>query len=225
MSANANRISGLAAGWGAGSWRQRVPEVALVIALIVITAFLLQRYVSQQVLQREGELTQHFLQSVARAEGGERSLFAQPSPSDGLSSFAQHISSIPGVLRLNIYSPDGIIRHSSEPNLVGIKFANNAELARSFEGSLIVKLEEIEDSEKAEHVALQSYGGSELIEAYLPLKNEAGQVFAVVEFYRKPDGTGSALSAVRHAIWYCFAAIGLLVVVFCLATQRGTTGD
>jgi two-component system sensor histidine kinase HydH len=227
MTVNANQVSALAlaAGRGTGSWRQRVPEIALALALLLVAAFLLQRIVTQKLLEREGEITQQFLQSVVQLEKSEATLFAQPSPSGSLMSFIRHVDSIPGMLRLNVYSPDGIIRHSSEPNLVGIKFADNAELARSFGGSLVIKLEEIKESDKAEHVALQSYGGSELIEAYLPLKNEAGEVFTVVEFYRKPDGTGSALGSVRRAIWYCFAAIGLFVMAYLLAWQRRAGGD
>lgn len=222
MSVDTNRVrvSGVAEARGSASWRSRLPEIVLVLALLFVAAFLLQRYVAQQVLEREGVLTQQFLLSTVKAEDSEAKLFAQPAPSESLSSFARHAASIPGLLRLNIYSPDGVIRHSSEPNIVGIKFAGNDELAASFAGSLIVHLEGVDDSDKAEHVALRSYGGSELIEAYVPLINDAGKVFGVVEFYRRPDGAGSAIGSITRAIWIAFAAAGAIAVCFWLVLVR-----
>jgi hypothetical protein len=222
MSVDANRVrgAGATAGEGFSPARNRLPELLLVLSLLVVAGFLLQRFMAGRVLEREGTLTQQFLQSIVQAEGSEASLFAEPAPSVGLQSLGQKLTRLPGMLRLNIYSPDGTIRYSSEPNLAGIKFAGNDELEKSFTGQMVVELETVGAAEKSEHVALQSYGGSELIEAYLPLKNEAGNVFAVVEFYRRPDGAGSALGAVALAIWGSFGALALLVAFLWLAMLR-----
>lgn len=170
---------------GKSGWRYRLPALLLALSLLVGAGYALQRSVAHQLLEREGELTQQFLQSIVKAEESEVSLFAEPSPNESLISFVGHVSSLPGMLRLNVYSRDGIIRHSSEPNLVGKKFKDNEELAAAFTGKRVIQKKRVTQSEKSEHVALQSYGG-ELIEAYLPLVNGEGQVFAVVEFYRKP---------------------------------------
>lgn len=205
------------------AWRDRLPELILVLALLVVAAFLLDRHVMRQILMREGVQTQQFLQSVVRAENSEDTLFSQPAPSASLRSFVNHIDNLPAIVRLNLYSPDGIIRHSSEPNLVGIKFADNSELAESFSGSVKVELEEVTASDKAEHLALQSYGGKELIEAYIPLKSDSGKVFAVVEFYSKPEGAGSVLDSIRWDIWNVFLSISVLVTLLWVRLVRLAT--
>ncbi len=109
--------------------------------------------------------------------------------------------SLPGIIRANIYSPDGFIRHSTEANLIGVHFSDNADLAKSFEGLISTSLETAEASSKPEHLALNQLEGERIVESYIPVTGKDGKVAAVVEFYRRDDWVGETVSSITRAVW------------------------
>jgi two-component system, NtrC family, sensor histidine kinase HydH len=159
------------------------------IAAILVTHYLvaqwLGRTITDGMLAREGQVKQEFLSSILAAEHGETQLFAEPRPSPALVSFAAHVTSLPGIMRANIYSPDGFIRQSTEANMIGLNFSGNDELKAAFDGKITSALEVIRASGKAEHLALTQLEGEKLIEAYIPVAAPDGKIVTVVEFYRK----------------------------------------
>ena len=200
--------------WSAKHLALVLAGVAAILAVHVILLQLLSRSVTDGLLRREGIVAQEFLNSILAAEDSADKLFAQPQPSPALQSFGTHVRSLPGIVRANIYSPDGFIRHSSEANLVGVNFSDNKQLAQAFTGKIISVLEEIQASDKSEHLALTRLEGDHLIESYVPVNSPSGGVVAVVEFYRKDSWIGPMVADMNRGIWI---AGGLCSVIFALA--------
>ena len=200
------------------------PLAAGLIALAAIHAGLATRIstvLTQRYLQREAEVTQEFLSSILADEGTAADLFTTPAPSAALTSFGAHVRSLPGIVRANIYAPDGFIRHSTEANLIGVHFQDNAELAESFNGKLVANLEDFSKG-KDEHIALNAGGSKQLIEAYIPVTDEAGKIAAVVEFYRRDTVIGETAANITRMVWIAAAASGLvLALMFWLMTRTG----
>lgn len=196
--------------------------VAGVLAFFAVNAYLANALVSSVVkgfLAREGEVTQEFLNSILSAEGTAKDLFIQPAPSDALKSFGAHVRSLPGIVRANIYSPDGFIRHSTDANLIGLHFGDNDELTEAFEGKVTAALEEVHASDKSEHLALSQLDGEKLVEAYIPVQGADKRVVAVVEFYRRDIWIQRMESFIRTSL---LVASGVNSLIFALALLFAT---
>lgn len=163
-------------------------------------ALVLSRAVSDAVLAREGAVAQDYITSIVRADAMGATLFAEPRPSPALQHFASYVGNLPGVVRVNVYSPDHFIRHSTEPNLIGLKFDGNDELAAGFAGKISATLETIVFDPKPEHLGLNQFAGKPFIEAYIPVMDEAGKAIAVVELYQKPDAVLAVAERLKRII-------------------------
>jgi hypothetical protein len=197
--------------------------VAGLIAVAAVHAGL-ARTVSQlsveRYLQREGELSQEFLAGIFATEPHPEELFAQPSPSPTLVSFAAHVRRMPGLVRASVYSPDGFIRHSTEANLIGVQFKDNKDLNASLGGRPVVDLIDASEAGKDEHLALNRADGDHLIEAYVPVPDAAGKVVAVVEFYRPDTAVAVSRARINRAIWLSGAANGAVVLAVAFFMSR-----
>ena len=156
---------------------------------------------AQSFINREGEVAREFLDSILSAEDSASHLFDTPAPSPQLQSFSNHVRKLPGMIRAVIYSPDFYIRFSTDAEMIGREFADNDELKEAFEGRIIASMEEVEESTKSEHVAFNLPEGEDIIEAYIPVRDAAGKVVAVVEFYSLPDTLKDIISRVTLTIW------------------------
>jgi two-component system, NtrC family, sensor histidine kinase HydH len=185
-----------------------------------LATFLLN-YITSQILMREGALTEEVLQSVATAENAHLKLFETPAPSPALLTFAETVTHLPGMVRANIYSPDGFIRYSTEKNLVGLKFTDNDDLSEAFDGKLNVSFEMANNDEKEEHIGLNQSTGTKLMESYMPLRDDKGTLFAVIEFYRKSEPLENLISNIRNKVWAAAAISGLtlFLMFYGLATR------
>ncbi len=193
--------------------------VAAIVAVNLILTSVLSRTVTDRLLAREGLVTQEFLNSILEAEATADQLFVQPAPSPALLSFSAHVRSLPGIVRANIYSPDGFIRHSTDANLIGVHFSDNAELAESFKGKITSAIEDGE-ADKSEHLALNQPGSAQLIEAYIPVTEPGGKVAAVVEFYRRDSFVQETVAAIQRSIWIAGGSSSLILIVVLLLALR-----
>lgn len=175
-----------------------------------LAAFILN-YITSQILTREGALTEEFLQGIATAENAHLKLFETPGPSPALLSFSQAVTHLPGMVRANIYSPDGFIRYSTEKNLIGAKFSDNADLGEAFAGKLNVSFDAAGNDEKEEHIGLNQSAGTKLMESYMPLRDDKGAMFAVVELYRTSAPLENVIVNIRNKVWAA-AAVSALVL-------------
>lgn len=189
--------------------------VVIALADAAVT-LVFSRSIADRIVLREVAVAQEFLDSIVNAEDIGSRLFDPPA----LQSFSTHVVSLPDIVRANVYAPDGFIRFSTEPNLIGLGFSDNDELTRGLAGELIAKLEEVSEGDKTEHLALNRLPGVKLVEAYIPVRDHAGQVVAVVEFYRKPDAVEAIIGAVTQFVWLSAALSGAIIVLASYALFR-----
>lgn len=207
--------------FGARTWILAVGLVAVTLINGAV-ALSLTRAVSDTLLAREGAVAQDYLTSILRADGMARTLFDEPRPSPALAHFATYVENLPGVVRVNIYAPDGFIRHSSEANMIGVKFDGNDELADGFKGTITAKLETITPDPKPEQLALNQFAGKPFIEAYIPVVNDDGATIAVVELYQKPDALMAVAGKLKTTILISELLGGLVLLIALYAVFRKT---
>jgi hypothetical protein len=199
--------------------------IVAIVATNSLVAHWLNRTITDGMLAREGQVKQEFLSSILAAEHGDAELFAEPRPSPALVSFAAHVRSLPGIMRANIYSPDGFIRQSTEANMIGLNFSGNEELKEAFGGKITSALEVIRSSGKAEHLALAQLEGEKLIEAYIPVAAPDGKIVTVVEFYRKDTWIETLASEIERSLWIAAGSSSAILVVLVLLAARQRKTD
>jgi two-component system sensor histidine kinase HydH len=204
---------------------RRVLVIGLVAILAVNTvlAFVLNRYVADQLVSREAELAREFLESVLAAENSSDDLFATPGPNPALDSFARHVSHLPGFLRANIYAPDLTIRHSTDPDLEGTRPEVDDELIEALAGRVISGFNaELGDAPEAKLPGFFTDRRG-VIEAYLPLRSPDGVVMAVVEYYRRADSLGPVLKDIQMIVWVAAVVGGAVIFgTITIATLRAS---
>jgi signal transduction histidine kinase len=189
-----------------------VLSLACVLAFGIGTATVLSRFLTEQMLDRDAEVSAEFLQSIVQAER-TWSWFSDPASAAArlpLESFFNHVAQLPGVVRANVFAADGTVLWSSNAEMIGRRFDDNAELATALGGRIAVESGTVP---KTEHVALeQDAGGNRFTEAYLPVWDEAHRrVIGVVEIYRLPDALFDAIDGGVRRIWIA-AGLGMLLL-------------
>jgi len=184
-----------------------------VIALLTAAfAMAMNSFLTTTMLDREVAVTQEFLQSILATEGyGERG-FTNPSVSqdETFTELADHIRSMPEVLRANLYNADGHIVWSTDRALIGQRFENNPELDEAMEGRLVSEVGRLDGNQKPEHVALAAGVTGHFIEAYMPMWRGT-KVIGVVELYKVPTALEVGIAR-GHRIIEASAAVAGLVL-------------
>ena len=197
-------------------------SLLVMLAIGGLSGALFSNYLADSLLSRDSEVTQAFLQSLTEVEGGAE-LFQQSVPGDSsrqhdsaydLPELVDHIATMPGVVRANLFSVDGTILWSTQAELIGKKFPANHDLEKALQGKTFFELKDIKGEQKAEYAEFGSEI-SRLVENYLPIwdtKND--RVAAVVEIYKAPKNLFDAMESARRLVWISVAA----ATVFLYAT-------
>ncbi|MCP5154252.1 MAG: two-component sensor histidine kinase [Ectothiorhodospiraceae bacterium] len=181
-----------------------------------VTPYVLSRFLTAKMLERDGELTMQFVGSIVETQHAAEYFLGGPSRPDdaNLLEFFRHVSLMPDVLRANVFAGDGSIIWSSDEKLIARRFAENDELAAALDGRVVVKSDLIRahaehDGAKLEHVYLES---DRFVENYVPVRHpESGAVIGAVEFYRVPRPLFQAIEEGTRLVWLCAAAVGLVL--------------
>lgn len=193
--------------------RQSVVLVTLTTVILAhgVLAYTLSRYVAAQMISREGQQAQEFLNSIVKAEDTADILFtAEGRPA--LTSFVRHLGAIPGLLRANVYGTDKIVRYSTEAGLVGTVPAEADDLELALDGQVITSLNsDIGDTTEAKSLGILPEEGR-VIEGYLPILSNSKRVVGVVEYYRDAAPLQQVLSNLTWIVWGAAAMSGLLIV-------------
>jgi two-component system sensor histidine kinase HydH len=187
---------------------------ALSIAVTsVITAYALSRFLTDRMLERDAQITMEFIQSLARIQNADRLFTAQEEVNSGtdIGEFFLHISSMPDVLRANIFDTRSRILWSSNPELTGRTFRDNPELDEALEGKLAVQFGLVgEGQPKPEHLRLQD--AVYFVENYVPVYDHASnRVIGVVEIYRVPTQLFETIHDGHKLIWLAASFGGALL--------------
>ena len=92
-----------------------------IATISAIAGWALSRFVSHELLQQEGELTQQFVQTLVSTERSLQSYFAYGEAEDSLELelAMSHISRMQDMLRANVYNTDRRVIWSSDRQLEG----------------------------------------------------------------------------------------------------------
>jgi signal transduction histidine kinase len=193
----------------------------LVMAIIGgLSAVLVSNYLAHSLLQRDAEVSQAFLQSLTEVEGGpemfrpfqETGNASSPEQPYDLPELVDHIATMPGVVRANLYSNLGEILWSTQADLIGKRFAVNHELEEALQGATVFELKDIKEEQKAEYA---EFGNeiSRLVENYLPIWDVGTHsVVAVVEIYKAPKTLFEAIESAQMLVW--ISVLGATVFLY-----------
>ncbi len=180
---------------------------------------LFSNYLADSLLRRDAEVSQAFLQRLTEVEGGPdvfrlgetTRIVRQHEPAYDLPELVDHIATMPGVIRANLFAVDGKVLWSTQTELIGKRFAGNHDLDQALGGEIIFELKNVKEKQKAEYVKFGSEI-SRLVENYLPIwdvKNH--KVVAVVEIYKAPKTLFEALESARTLVWVSVAGATLFL--------------
>lgn len=182
----------------------------IVLTLMITLAVLTTNRLERTVLSSVGSLGAGYLEAFVAPLISREDIERGTLPSDleeklqallGNSALGQH------VLELKIWQPDGNILYSTSGQNVVEKVVFE-ELRRALSGEIVV----LRDEDDHQNTNGEQHGMS--IEVYAPLiRDEAGKVVLVGEFYERPD----ALLAELSAAWRSTVKTVLLVTVPMLA--------
>lgn len=117
------------------------------------------------------------------------------------------------IVRFKLWDRDGVIRYSSDHDQIGRGYPIDGLLAGAFAGAV---QSHMTDLGTAEHVA-ERQQWSRLLEVYVPVRNAAGGVMAVAEFYHAMGDIERDVTRARRRSWalvaVATAAIFLLLFV------------
>src|SRR5512138_3402514 len=106
-----------------------------IAAISAIAGLLLSNFLTARMIAQEARLTHEVIDSIVRVEK------VQPyflGGKQGVSTdFFSHLQLLPDVLRANLYSGERVVLWSSDPVLIGRKFADNPELDRALSGAVV----------------------------------------------------------------------------------------
>jgi two-component system, NtrC family, sensor histidine kinase HydH len=206
-------------------WFAVVALVSITL-LAVVMGVLLNRSITQHMLQQQAVLTTEFVQGLIGAEKALQGFFADPSrglDAETDEAFRQ-ILTLPDMLRANVYDPNRRMIWSSDRALIGRGFGPNDELDRALAGQVITKPVDDDEAEhehgKAEHAGLRP-PESMFVEIYVPvMAAPGGRVQAVIEFYKNPLGLMAALAELRRYIVLGATASGVLLFLALFSLVR-----
>ena len=183
-------------------------RVFALFSLLIITAisaasgYVLFSFLSQQLLERDMDVSMEFIQSVASINDPDPYFRGSDQVGDRhqLEEFFRHITQIPDVIRAAVYDRNQTIIWSDETDLIGQRFQDNDELKQALSGHPVFKLEQGDDYSKTERSFLP-IGTEEFVESYLPIWDaEHAHVIGVVELYRIPLALYDALAQGRWLV-------------------------
>ncbi len=191
----------------------------VVFTIGAISATFISRYLSENLLERDAVVSQAFLQSLTEVEGGPE-VFRGSSPGPkshndeqtyDLPELVNHIATMPGVVRANLYSPERRILWSTTSELIGRTFGENHELDEALEGELVAELKDVKEENKAEYAQFGRHV-SQVVENYLPIWDTSNHsVAAVVEIYKAPLTLFATIEAARQLVWLGTVVAGLFL--------------
>src|SRR5262249_3114867 len=168
----------------------------------------LSRFLPARTLEQEARLTQEVVDSLVRVEKAEHFFVtANQRPPAEFREFLDHVSQLPDVLRVNMYSPERVVLWSSDPALIGRQFTDNEELDRALAGAVVADGGERAKPEHEDFDERTRY----FLEIYSPVRDAAGAVMGVVELYKTPQVLFEALHAGVRAVWLGAALAGLFL--------------
>ena len=218
-------------------------SIASLVALVPVaatTATIISHYIADQVLQRDALLTAKFIQNCVAVESLELGGInvtpyldqrVEPTLAIDRAELArarrevfEHLEILPDALLTNIYARDRMVIWSTNKKLVGTYSREDKELDEAFTIPMEVgRHSSAEISVRHDRdfsVPVREF----FVENYVQLKDVQGQVVAVVEVFKEPDGVTSAIRIGQWLVWTITIVGGALVYLALFGiVRRGNT--
>lgn len=165
-----------------------------------LSAYVLFRFLSDHLLERDARVSLEFIQSVAQINDPAAYFHGSDEPNDRaqLEKLFRYITLMPDVLRANVYRQDQTVIWSSDAELIGRRFGDNPDLTQALTGRLAFHRERRGDDHKTEHAVLPAHV-EDFLESYVPIwDQQRRRVLGVVEIYKAPTALFRAL---RQGQW------------------------
>ncbi len=128
-------------------------------------------------------------------------------------------------VRVKLWNTAGEIVYSDARALVGRRFSIGPHLAKALAGVPTVEVSDLSSEENSLDRSL----GSRLLELYIPLRNDQGQIIGAFEVYQDFRSLAAHLAAIRSAVWIAVGSgLSILLVFLVLlfsATSRAMERD
>jgi len=219
------------------------PQYVKVIAIFAITSFIaifattgilgrsFANHMATHMMMRDAVVAMEMLNSIARVE--EEDPFSQTRIDEtgdeladsGLTEFFVHVSRLPHVFRANVYASTSEVLWSSDAELIGQTFQDNAELRAVLEtGVLHPEIVEVTEEEKREHAGLPGHL-TEFIELYIPIwaPDDSGRVVGAVELYKAPESLMAIIHRTVVLAWGAALFGGAILFIALISVMIYTT--
>jgi signal transduction histidine kinase len=226
MSTTSSNADGVPVGRTSGPARFQLVRWFAVLSLLsisfasVLTAIVLSKFLSEQMLYREAQVMTDFINGVIEVERADTANANSGDWIEGdVEEFFYHIGGMPGVVKANVFRPDGQIMWSTDASIIGQRFDRNDELDAAFIGNPATHVDEMEapgESAKDEHAFLRLSQGDKFIESYLPLWDAGGdrsKIVGVVEIYYAPKQLFAMIDAGVRRVWLSALIGGAIIYI------------
>ncbi|WP_397453959.1 sensor histidine kinase [Pseudomonas sp. NA-150] len=190
------------------------------------------RFVVTESVERDALLTAQFIQAIGAAELRHVSIsdlrtmgdlldprqdgtFPDIDPlarSAARNEFLDHVQHLPDILLATVYALDRTVVWSTNPDLIGVRFADDDELNESFEMKVPVSSSYHEIDEERPEQKLLREPKFLFIENYIPMFNaDQSKVVAMVEIYKEPEDLVERMQRGFTSIWIATIIGGVLI--------------
>ena len=197
--------------------------LTLVIVIVSIAGISMSQIVSDYfkstILQRDVDVNAKFIQLQARQHLTPDDFIAKDFDvkEKTYNKFFGEINT-DEIVRFKVWSTDKTVIYSDQKSEVGKTFSDNDELGDALGGEV---KSEISDLSKSENVAEKRF--NQLIEIYVPIKSNSGQVIGVIETYASMEHVNAYIANANLSI-FLNVMIGMgfvgLVIVLAFRTFR-----
>ncbi|MGF6109121.1 sensor histidine kinase [Pseudomonas frederiksbergensis] len=180
------------------------------------------RFVVTESIERDALLTAQFIQAIGDAEIRHASINPNRTMGEMLdprhdnaysdvdpaaraaarTEFLDHVEHLPDTLLATVFALDRTVTWSTNPEMIGMRFADDEELDESFEMKVPVSSSYHEiDEERPEQMLLRK-PQLLFIENYIPMFNaDKSKVIAMVEIYKEPADLVERIQRGFKSIW------------------------
>lgn len=181
--------------------------------------FLVSNYITNQILEREWDLTAKMIRADVAQLLEDYDFKAQDRKSVGhkFETLLHHVTLIPDLIRFKVYNPKGVIIWSDDKRLVGMSFADNPALRDAINGKVVADMSHMD---KQENVFDSKYASS-AIEIYVPIYSKtARELLGVMEIYKRPDALYRDIRKARIVVLLGALGGGVLLYLTLFAMVR-----